>query len=345
MPIAQSSMVRNVGGNCGFASIEIIARHQGYTNMHGFANGKGGSWPEIMATWLNRYGVEHEQVHSRTQGLALMRKFLEQKRPVLFSIPGHALVCCGWTWSPQGDERIWVVDNTGYEACVVKGWPKREFDARFDGWVCGLWNCRPFRPNYPPPQVTPGPGKTPHIDPPPDLISPTVAPQVTPPAPAVTPNPQPCIDLLGLKKLKADLEADKAAITAKFVTIDQGFAKVDVALKETEKKLKEIAAALKLGESVIVDLSKKIDAVAAKPGPAGPAGPTGPQGPPGPQGRDGKTADVASLMAQVDQLKSMLEVMSGQMFEAELLDSSGKVIQRSAFGPGVPLKLKLIPVK
>lgn len=168
VPISKECMVRNTSKNCGFCSIEIIARHMGMEHMRGFAVGKGGCTASSMAGWLKRYNVQFEQATSRGASIALMKKFLDADLPVLFSIPGHALVCHGWTVTPELGERIWVVDNTGREGCVMKGWPKAEFDRRFDGWVCGLFPLFPGRtPRTPPgPKTPPGP----HVDPTPDLL-------------------------------------------------------------------------------------------------------------------------------------------------------------------------------
>lgn len=169
IPIAQECMVRNTSGNCGFCSIEICARHLGYTNMRGFAVGKGGCTSSSMASWLNKYGVKFKNATSRAEGVKLMQESLAADVPVLFSIPGHALVCNGWTNTPELGERIWVVDNTGREGCQIKGWTKSEFDRRFDGWVCALFPLFPGRSR---PPATPPPGPpTPHVDPTPDLFS------------------------------------------------------------------------------------------------------------------------------------------------------------------------------
>jgi len=176
VPIAKECMVRNTSGNCGFCSIEIIARHLGLKNLVGFADGKGGCTSSSMAGWLTKYGVKFKNATNRADGVATMKEFLAADCPVLFSIPGHALVCCGWTETPDLGERIWVVDNTGREGCVIKGWPKAEFDRRFDGWVCGLFPIFPGRPWHP--RTPPAPAPTPHVDPPADLLSNPVAKRI-----------------------------------------------------------------------------------------------------------------------------------------------------------------------
>jgi hypothetical protein len=176
VPIAKESMVRNTSGNCGYCSIEIIARHLGLKNMHGFAQGKGGCTSSSMARDLDRYGVKYKNATNRADGIATMKEFLAADCPVLFSIPGHALVCCGWTDTPGIGERIWVVDNTGREGCQIKGWTKAEFDRRFDGWVCGLFPIFPGRPWHP--RTPPGPAPTPHVDPPADLLTNPLAKRV-----------------------------------------------------------------------------------------------------------------------------------------------------------------------
>jgi hypothetical protein len=175
VPISQECMVRNTSGNCGFCSIEIIARHMGMAHMRGFAVGKGGCTASSMAGWLNKYQVKYKQSTNRAESIAIMREFLDADLPVLFSIPGHALVCHGWTNTPELGERIWVVDNTGREGCQMKGWTKAEFDRRFDGWVCGLFPIFPGRS----PRVPPAPSPiTPHVNPTPDLLANPLAKKV-----------------------------------------------------------------------------------------------------------------------------------------------------------------------
>lgn len=176
IPIAREHMVINVGGNCGFCSVEICARYLGLKELHGFSKGKHGTNSSDMARWLDRYGVRYKQATSRSASLELMRECLADGRPVLFSIPGHALVCCGWTKSAAGGEYLWVVDNTGREGATIKGWPKAEFDRRFSGWVCGLFPIFPGnRPWHKPPDA-PKPG--PHVDPTPDMLTSPLAKQL-----------------------------------------------------------------------------------------------------------------------------------------------------------------------
>lgn len=278
IPIAPSSMVLNVGGNCGFATIEIIARHLGFEALHGFSKGKGGCTPSSMAQWLDKYGVEYMQASDRTNAIKILKQFLAAKKPVLFSIPGHALVCCGWTHSADGRELIWVVDNTGPEGAKIKGWPKSEWDQRFDGWVCGLIRC----PNRP--RIFPGPGPrpSPHVDPTPDLVNPQPKP-VTPPA-----APVPVIDTSLLDKLKADFEA-------KLTANGGDLSKVKADLEAAHAKLKLFADAL-----------EEIRKLKSTPGPGQP-GPQGVPGPPGPQGPPGSPAsspDVSPLLIELTALRA-----------------------------------------
>lgn len=176
IPISKECMVRNVAGNCGYCSIEIIARHLGMKQMEGFSRGKHGCTSDSMARELDRVGVKYKNATGRNAGIATMKEFLAADCPVLFSIPRHALVCCGWTDTPELGERIWVVDNTGREGCVIKGWTKAEFDRRYDGWVMGLFPIFPGRPWHP--RTPPAPAPAPHVDPPTDLVTNPLAKRV-----------------------------------------------------------------------------------------------------------------------------------------------------------------------
>lgn len=175
--------VKNTSGNCGFCAIETIGRYQGINTLHGFARGKGGCTSASMAGWLRKYGVEFEQATRRSESIELMRNYLAKGQPVLFSIPGHALVCCGWTKTADGREYMWVVDNSGSERAEIKGWPKAEWDRRFDGWVCALRPIFPLRPDRPD-RPGPGPKPGPHVDPTPGTVP-------TPIVPGPVPGPAP----------------------------------------------------------------------------------------------------------------------------------------------------------
>jgi len=92
-------------------------------------------------------------------------------------------------------------------------------------------------------------------------------------------------------------------------------------------------------EKLIVEkltaVEKQLAAVQLKPGPQGEPGP---KGEPGAPGRDADAARVAALEEELRRLKEARYV-------AELLDADGQVKQRVEFGPGQPLRLKLVPVK
>lgn len=106
----------------------------------------------------------------------------------------------------------------------------------------------------------------------------------------------------------------------------------------------------------ITKLRQEVAAIQLKPGPAGEpgkpgrdgapgkdglpgsVGPAGPAGPPGAPGKDVDPATVAALQAELEKLRKTLYV-------AELYDEQGKLLQRVEFGAGVPLKIELVPVK
>lgn len=164
--IAPEHRVKNTNGNCAFCAIETIVRHQGVTELQGFSKGKGGATPSTMRSYLNARKIEYKDTPqgARAVGWANIRANIAEGRPVMFDIPGHALVCCGIT-TKAGREYVWVIDNTGAEGLKPKGWLKSEFDAKFGGWTCAIQRCRPGF--CPPPKTTP---KTPHIDPPDEPI-------------------------------------------------------------------------------------------------------------------------------------------------------------------------------
>lgn len=215
--IAPENIVRNTSGNCAWCALETIARHNGVRSLFGVSRGRGmanfymrsdGQNDSDISRHLRASGVEFvESVGDKARGWKLIVECLEADSPVLFSIPGHALVCCGATTDAAGKQFVWIADNTGHEGGQIKGWPMAEFDARFTGWVCGLRR----HPTCPGPNCQPSinvqpAGPSIHIDP-----SPQTVPEPTPVVPA-TPKPDPMADVL---KAIADLRKEIQAIQLK----------------------------------------------------------------------------------------------------------------------------------
>lgn len=196
--IPSSCFVRNNTGCCAYAAVATCALFQRIAKLYDFAEGKGASWPAKMARDLKRVGyTKFVQVQgSKSKGWGLLKRSIDDGKPCLFSIPGHALVCCGYNAS-----HVWVIDNTGREALKIKGWPLAEWKRRHDGWVLVLNECRPWVPQ---PRPGPGPKPAPHIDPP-DELKPEPEPK------PVTPMVQP-VDLGPVLKKLGELEAKIAAI-------------------------------------------------------------------------------------------------------------------------------------
>lgn len=77
-------------------------------------------------------------------------------------------------------------------------------------------------------------------------------------------------------------------------------------------------------------------------GPAGPAGPQGIQGVPGPQGPPG----IPGTEPSDDRLIQLInQALVDLDLEAVLYDSDNQEISRQTFGPGRPLKLRLVPAR
>lgn len=204
-------MVQNRGGNCGWCSLEMCARFQGITELYGVSRGRGGvdfhtgngrSWSDL-SNFARQRGVEVDEVcYNHAKAIELMVKCLGEGRPVVFTIPGHAMCCCGMTRNDKGETTVWIVDNTGEEACAIKGWTWAEFSQEFRGSVTAI---RPRLrvcpgPNCPGPN---SPNVAPHVDPPPEVV-----PVPAPKEPAKDPN----TDLL---KAIAELKEQIAAIQLK----------------------------------------------------------------------------------------------------------------------------------
>lgn len=100
---------------------------------------------------------------------------------------------------------------------------------------------------------------------------------------------------------------------------------------------------------IVADLQKQIAEISLKPGPPGPTGPPGKDGIgiPGRDGKDGALgpAGPPGVTPDLSRFYAELEALRNMELEAWLMDKDGNVIQKVRFGPNVPLKLKLVPVK
>ena len=201
-------VVSNTSGNCAYCAIETCARAQGFTELDNSAWRKGGSTDSDIKRLLDKTGIEYYLVEEAGNRENLLRQAIDSGRPCVFTIPGHALVCNGYS-----DERVWVTDNTGKEGLKTYGWTWSEWrKLNQGGYVCCLWRR---------PRVAPGPGPNPdpnHIPLPvvPVVITPVTpavvipAPVVLPaPTPVVTPAPIPAALTAALAELKASIDALK----------------------------------------------------------------------------------------------------------------------------------------
>lgn len=98
-------------------------------------------------------------------------------------------------------------------------------------------------------------------------------------------------------------------------------------------------------------LTNRVGTFQGKVGPVGPIGSVGPAGPPGNPGKDGKDSkgidqtEVDRLNNLLSNIQSDISKLRNQRLQAELYDADGQRKQTVEFGPGQPLKLKLVPLK
>lgn len=65
---------------------------------------------------------------------------LESNYPVVFGTPGHALLLVGY--DKDDTKGVWVIDNSGADACKVQSWSQHQFWERWDGHMIYLWKDR-----------------------------------------------------------------------------------------------------------------------------------------------------------------------------------------------------------
>lgn len=139
VPIPMRDRVFNKTGiQCVWASLECLGRYAGerkLTDLTSLPDCKSYSSPPSAARKLRELGVRFEQTVSRGDRSLIRRAVVEERRGVLFDIPGHAMVLVHY------DEQRGIVKyiNNSDSSLKVRTWSMEEFNRRWDGWVCAVY--------------------------------------------------------------------------------------------------------------------------------------------------------------------------------------------------------------
>ena len=143
VPIPMKDRVFNrTSIQCVWCSIECLGRWAeepkliGPPCMTDWPDCKSYSGPGSAGNKLRSIKVKFEQVTSKEQGRALIRKVVvQERRGVLFSIPGHAMNLIHY------DEQKKIVKyiNNSDKTLKVRTWTMDEFERRWEGWVLAIY--------------------------------------------------------------------------------------------------------------------------------------------------------------------------------------------------------------
>lgn len=141
-PIPMDNRVRNhTGTQCVFSSIEMLGRwaeEPKLINPPITSDSKCRSYsgPSHAASQLTRLGVKFEQSYQkRSEGIALIKKAMKEKRGCLWGVPGHAMVLIHYS---EEEDRVCWVDNSD-RTLKVQTTTVASFKRRWDSWVLVIY--------------------------------------------------------------------------------------------------------------------------------------------------------------------------------------------------------------
>ena len=139
VPIPLEDRVFNKTGiQCVWATIESLGRYGGEPKLIGLTEHpdcKGYASPSSLAIKLKKLNVKFEQTTSRSNRNLIIKSVVKERRGCLFAIPGHAMTLVHY------DEKEGIVKyiNNSDKNLKVRTWTMKEFDQRWDGWVCVIY--------------------------------------------------------------------------------------------------------------------------------------------------------------------------------------------------------------
>jgi len=139
VPIPMEDRVFNrTGIQCVWATVESLGRYGGEPKLIGLTDHpdcKSYASPASLSAKLKKLNVKFEQSTSRSDRSLILKSIVEERRGCLFAIPGHAMTLVHY------DEKEGIVKyiNNSDKTLKVRTWTMKEFDQRWDGWICVVY--------------------------------------------------------------------------------------------------------------------------------------------------------------------------------------------------------------
>jgi hypothetical protein len=139
VPVPIEDRVYNrTGIQCVWCSVECLGRYANEPKLIGLTDQrdcKSYASPSSLAAKLNSLNVKYEQTTSRSDKSLLIKSVVKERRGCLFAVPGHAMTLVHY------DELKGIVKyiNNSDKSLKVRTWSIKEFNQRWDGWICAIY--------------------------------------------------------------------------------------------------------------------------------------------------------------------------------------------------------------
>lgn len=144
VPIPTKDRVYNKTGiQCVWASLECIGRYAGEKKLYDLTfdrDCQSYSSPSDAARKLKQLKVKFEQTTSVNDRSLIYKAVVQDKRGVLFGIPGHAMVMVHY----DDNKKIIKYINNSDKELKVRTWKMSDFNQRWDGWICVIYADNDF---------------------------------------------------------------------------------------------------------------------------------------------------------------------------------------------------------
>jgi len=146
VPIPSKDRVYNKTGiQCVWASIECLARYAEepkLINLTSDPECKSYSSPYSLSSKLKKLNVKFEQTTSRSDYSLIIKSIVKERRGCLFGVPGHAMVLVHY----DKEKGIIKYINNSDKSLKIRTWSIKEFEQRWDGWICVIYADRDIVP-------------------------------------------------------------------------------------------------------------------------------------------------------------------------------------------------------
>lgn len=147
VPIPMSDRVYNKTAiQCVWASVECLGRYAEepkLINLTETPNCKGYASPSSLSNELKRLKVKFKQTTSKSDKSLIISAIAKERRGCLFGVPGHAMVLVHY----DEEKEIVKYINNSDKTLKIRTWTMKEFNQRWDGWICVIYADKDIVPN------------------------------------------------------------------------------------------------------------------------------------------------------------------------------------------------------